>query len=338
MEIQNESIFKSATKSFVKSFMKILGFAFGFTAILFIFSNLSHKDLLPPPSIPTLLPDAMGERKLLPMNTPSLLVIRIDNVIGMGDLTTEKVKNLLLDSRSGLFDNNRLKGILLYINSPGGAAVDSDNIYQALMQYKKDHKVPVYAFVDGLCISGGMYIAASADKIFATPTSTIGSVGVRFGPAFNVTQAMDKYGVASLTFTEGKDKDMLNPFRPWNPNEGSAFQGVLSAMYDRFVEIVLNARPNMTRENLINNYGAHVFIANQAQINGYIDEANATYESSIAELAKDSGINQGDAYQVIQLSCPHSFFDQFSQAKLENLLRSALGLPSAELQGKLLLM
>jgi protease IV len=338
MEIQTESIMKSASRSFLKSFSKIFGFSFGIIIVLFLFSTFFNKDLLPPPSIPTILPDAQGERKLLPMNTPALLVIRIDNVIGLGDLTSEKFKDILLDSRSGMFDNNRLKGVLLYINSPGGAAVDSDNIYTAIMQYKKDHKVPVYAFVDGLCASGGMYIASSCDKIFATPTSTIGSVGVRIGPAFNVVQTMEKYGVSSLTFTEGKDKDMLNPFRPWTPDEGASIKNVITAMYERFVDIVTSARPNLSKDALINEYGANIFIASQAEANGYIDESNSSYESAISELAKAANIQEGDAYQVIQLSNSHKLLESFSQTKIESSVRNILGLPSSDLQGKLLLM
>lgn len=338
MEIQTESVIKSASRSFMKSFMKILGLATGLGVAVFIMSTFFNNDLLPERSLPTLLPDGQGERKLLPMHTPALLVLRIDNVIGMGDLTTEKIKDLLLDSRTGFFEDSRLKGILLYINSPGGSAVDSDNIYQALCQYKQDHKVPIYAFVDGLCASGGMYIASASDKILATPTSTIGSVGVRFGPAFNFVEAMTRYGIASLTLTEGKDKDMLNPFRAWTPNEGDSFKNVLSAMYDRFVSIVLKARPNMTQEALVNDYGAHVFIAEQARVYGYIDEANATYQTAITALAKAAAIPDGEAYQVIQLSTPHHLLEQLSQSKLQGMIRNVLGLPHQELQGKPLFM
>lgn len=338
MELQTESLMKSASRSFIKGLMIILGFVIGLGAVVFLASAFMSNHLLTPPAVATLLPDSHGGRKLLPMHTPALLVLRIDNVIGVGDLTTQKFKDLLLDSRSDLFEGDRLKGILLYINSPGGSAVDSDNIYSALTRYKEDYKVPIFSFVDGLCASGGMYIAAASDKIMATPTSTIGSIGVRFGPAFNVSQTLDRYGITSLTFTEGKDKDMLNPFRPWGPTEGDSFKAVLAAMYERFVHIVLKSRTQMTKEDLVKDYGAHVFIAEEAKLKGYIDEATSSYESSIEALARAAGIQDGDAYQVIELSTPHSIFEQFSQAKLETLFRNLLGLPQQELQGKLLLM
>lgn len=338
MEIQTETIMKTATRSMIKSFTKVLGFFFGLVTVFILFSLFSNKDLLPPPSEPMILPDAMGQTKVLPMHSPALLVIRVDDVIGMRDLTSDKIKQLLLDSRSGIFDNNRLKGILLYINTPGGSAVDSDNIYSMLMQYKNEHKVPVYGFVDGLCASGGMYIASSCDKIYAVPTSAIGSVGVRSGTNFNVVGTMEKYGVTSMTFTQGKDKDMLNPFRPWGPQEGQSIQNLMQAMYERFVSIVTAARPKISKEALINQYGANIFISAQAEDYGYIDQGNASYEMAVQELAKASGIQDGDAYQVIQLSPAHSLLEQFSQAKIETMIQNIFGLPNSELNGKILFM
>ncbi|MFI5264393.1 MAG: S49 family peptidase, partial [Candidatus Kapaibacterium sp.] len=88
-----------------------------------------------------------------------------------------------VESQEGDFKNNRVKGILLYMDTPGGYSTDSDTIYRLLMEYKKQYKVPIYAYVDGLCASGGMYIAITADKIMASDTSLIGSIGV-IAPTF----------------------------------------------------------------------------------------------------------------------------------------------------------
>lgn len=65
---------------------------------------------------------------------------------------------------------------LVYINTPGGTVVDADGIYRALLEYKTKYDVPIYAYIDGLCASGGMYVALAADKIFASDVSLIGSV------------------------------------------------------------------------------------------------------------------------------------------------------------------
>src|SRR5690606_22323692 len=115
------------------------------------------------------------------------LQINVHGVIGdaKSGIDTKMAQNILLDSRTGDFKNERGKGILLHMNTPGGTVVDSDNIYRMLKTYKERYKVPVFAFVDGLCASGGMYISCAADKVYAGPASIIGSVGVIIGPFFN---------------------------------------------------------------------------------------------------------------------------------------------------------
>src|SRR5690606_9333623 len=121
----------------------------------------------------------------------------------------------LMESREGIFEKSPVVALLLHIQSPGGTVIDADGIYRAIKAYKAQHNIPVYAYVDGLCASGGMYIAAAADKIFASDVSLIGSVGVISPPTFNFTKTMEKLGIEALTLSAGIGKDDLNPFRPW---------------------------------------------------------------------------------------------------------------------------
>ena len=338
MEIQKESIMRNAFRSFFKSVMKILGFSFGVTVVLFLISMFSNKDLLPPPAQFSVAPDADGQRKLLPMNTPAIAILKIDDVIGMNDLTAEKFKELLSQTRENLLENNRTKALLIHINSPGGTVIDSDNIYQAIKRYKDEFKVPVMAFVDGLCASGGMYIASSCDKILATRSSIIGSVGVRIGPKFNLTGTLEKYGAYGVTLTKGKDKDSFNMFRAWTPDEGANFEQMINLQYERFLNIVTEARPNLSKDKLINDYGANIYLAETAKEYGYIDDSDATYESCIKTLAQTAGIQDGENYQVFELTVPHTVLDTFSRSSVESMIRSFLGLPPAQLNGKLLFM
>ena len=115
-------------------------------------------------------------------------------MIGLGDLTYKKIQSSLLDSREGLLAQNRVSAASLYRFSRRNAD-DADDIYRAILSYKKKYQVPVYAFVDGMCASGGMYIACAADRIFSTPTSVIGSVSIMLGPTFNFSGLMERYGV-----------------------------------------------------------------------------------------------------------------------------------------------
>jgi protease-4 len=340
MEFSRESIFGAAARSFFKSVATIVGIGIGLGIVAIGIGVLvESKSNIPPPKSQALLaPDAEGNRALLPESAPVVLRLDFHGIIGAGDLTSEKIENVLLDSQEDSFKDGRVKAILLHMNTPGGAARDSDNIYRALIAYKKKHNVPIYAYVDGLCASGGMYIASAADKIYSSHSSVIGSVGVIMGPAFNFTDAMTKYGVSALTLTEGKDKDALNPFRPWKPNEDASLKAVMSVLYDQFITIVSEARPKLTKELLINTYGARVFAAIDAEQNGYIDAWNSNYSEAVKHLAEAAQIGEKEQYQVIQLCPPRAFLGNFAQSLAPTkIIHSVLGKEDlSELNGKIL--
>jgi len=344
MEYARESILVSAVRTFCKAFAGIIGILIGIVLIFFAMMMFSSPDIYPPKSTLVISPDANGNRDLLPQSSPVILKLDIQGVIGQGDLTTDKVQNSLFDSREGMLAQDRVKGILLYINTPGGVVDDADGIYRALLNYKKKYQVPIYAYVDGLCASGGMYIASATDKILASPSSVIGSIGVILGPTFNFSGLMDKYGVQALTITQGKDKDMLNPFRPWQPGEDASLRNITLNLYDRFVSIVTTARPNLDRDKLINEYGAQVFVAENAQMLGYIDNGNADYDTAISELAKAAKIPENDMYQVLTIEPMHPFLSDLAQGQF-SLLNGKVthhfqinSFMNSELSGKLLYM
>lgn len=314
MHLTRESIFVGAIRAFCTAFAGFLGVFIALGMGIFLLIMLSSRDLNPPTGIMQIAADAQGNRTMLPITSPVILRVNIKGVIGDKWLKSSTVSDLLLDSQEDALAGNRVKGILLYIDSPGGTVTDGDDIYRALLAYKKKYQVPIYAYVDGLCASGGMYIACASDKIFATPVSTIGSVGVVLGPLFNFSQAMDKLGVQSLTLTQGKDKDMLNPFRPWVPGEDQSERAIMAALYERFVDIVTTARPQIDKRALIETYGAQVYIADQAQKLGYIDNGNSTYEEALSELVKVAGIPDGQSYQVVQMEKREAFIDQLFSA------------------------
>lgn len=315
----NESIFRATLRTFCKSFAAICGILIGCAVLIFLFMLLSPPSLVPEKTEVTIAADAQGRRELLPHSVPAFLRINIHGVIGEPDLNAGTMENILLDSREGILQGNRVKGVLLHINTPGGTVVDADSMYQALKEYKSKYNVPIYAFVDGLCASGGMYIASVADKIYASPTSVIGSIGVIMGPAFNFTGTMEKIGMQALTLTKGKDKDALNPFRPWKSDEDKSLQDVLAGMYDQFVGVVTAARPQLNREKLINDYGAQVFIASTAKNYGYIDEVDADYSKVLTDLAHAAKLKEKEKYQVFELQPKINFLSELSLSKFSLL-------------------
>ena len=313
MTFTRESIFFSAIRSFCNALGIVLGVFIAFFSILITVSILSGPESLPERSEITISPDAEGNRELLPSTSPAILRINIEGVIGADKLTGENFQNILFDSREGPLEKGRVKAIFLYINTPGGTVIDTAMMYNALMNYKKKYEIPVYAFVEGYCASGGMYLAAAADRVYASNSSIIGSIGVRLGPIFNFYDLMTKAGVDAKTLTAGVDKDSLNPFRPWTEDEGADREMIIRASYDQFVDIILKGRPKMSRDKLLQDYGARVFIAKTAEQFGYIDESDSSYEEAMRELSEAANIEK--AYQVVQLHRPEGLLSQLAQNK-----------------------
>lgn len=316
MEISRESIFVSSLRSFCKMFFAIIGILLAVFLCSMLYNLSSGVSLIEPKTTMTVLPDATGKREMVSAAAPAILQLNIHGIIGEPNaLDSEVIENILIDSRTGLLTNNRVKGILIHFNTPGGTVVDSDNIYRMLMEYKTKYKVPIYAYVDGLCASGGMYIASSAEKIYASPTSVIGSVGVILGPFFNVYDSLGKIGVQTKTLTKGIGKDAMSPFHQWKEGEDDAYKPIVSYFYERFVQIVTSARPNLDREKLISEYGAQVFDPMKAQQYGYIDNANASRNESLLALLEEAKLDPEKPYQVVELEPRRDWISQLFKAK-----------------------
>ena len=304
MEIQRESIFVSAIRSFCRMFFAICGIFLALILMALVYSSMAGTTDSPTQAKTNIkyLPDAKGNRETS-STSPVVLQINVHGVIGDSKtgIDSDGVEHILLDSRTGALKEGRVKAILLHMDSPGGTVVGADNIYRMLNEYKARYKVPVFAYVDGLCASGGMYISCAADQIYAGPASIIGSIGVIIGPFFNMFDTLGKIGVISKTITQGLDKDMMSPFRPWKADEDASLQAVTRFFYQQFVDIVANAKPRMDRTKLVEQYGAKVFDSVTAQQYGYVDFAESSRDAALLALLKEANIDGTKTYQVIEL-------------------------------------
>lgn len=303
MEIKRESIFISAVRTLCNTLGGMIGIIVGLVIIAIVVAVLSSSQMVSDKTQLIIATDADGERKLLPHSAPAVLRLNIHGVIGTRDLNAKTVESQLLDSREGALKGDRVKAVLLHINSPGGTTFDAHNIYTRLIKYKERYKVPIYAYVDGMCASGGMMIACAADKIFSAPVGIIGSIGVILGPNFNVAGLMEKYGVKQLTITRGKDKDMLSPYREWKPGEDQSLKDIVDSDYNLFVNLVIKARPQMTKTRLMNEFGAQVYDPARAEQYGYIDDGKSSYSGALSALVKEAQIDE--KYQVVKLKVLH---------------------------------
>lgn len=347
MEIVRESIFVSAIRSFFNALLAMIGVLIGLFIIIAIFFSFAPPYTTSDTNIDMkFLPDAEGNSDMLPESAPAVLQISFDGVIGDGMISFDIIEKYLRLSRKGILKKDRVKAVLLYINSPGGLEIDSKLIYQAINAYKDAYKVPVFAFTPGLCASGGYMIACAADQIYAGSSGIVGSVGVLFGPMFNFWDFMQKHGITSLTLTDGKYKQKYPTFGPL-PTPGQTASSyddlaeITKESYSQFVDIVVKAREahGLTKALLVDTFGAQVYSASRAKQYGYIDVDNATYNGVLSDLVKTANIE--GAYQVIEFKEKRSPVEDLLVTKVDLLLKEAksllFGIPSeAKWEGKLL--
>jgi protease-4 len=173
-------------------------------------------------------------------------VVELRGVIAAGgDTHADRVIGGLREA----FKDKGTKGVILLINSPGGSPVQAGEIYDEIQKLRQQYpKLPVYAVASDLCASGGYYIAAAAQKIYANKASIVGSIGVRMD-SFGFTDAIAKLGVERRAYTAGSNKDFMDPFKPVNPEEVRHLQGMLDAIHQQFVVAVKQGRGERLKDN-----------------------------------------------------------------------------------------
>lgn len=303
MTATDEPIITSALRTFFKVIFGLIGLCVGMIPVLLFFGMLAGmgEEELPRSTEISVLAGPTGQRT--PLKNDSSLILRIDikGIIGSEELSGASIERLLQESREGELAGDRVKALLLVINSPGGVATEADKIYRHLKRYKELYDVPIIAYVDGISFSGGMYVAAAADYILTSETSLVGSIGVVLGPIFNFSGAMDQYGIKATTITVGSSKDTFNPTRPWAENEGEDVKATAKAVYERFVDVMVEGRKELDRDRLVNEFGAQVFTAQQGFEYGLVDVVGSDLWEALAFTAQEAGLMDDD-YQVVRLN------------------------------------
>lgn len=133
------------------------------------------------------------------------------------------------------------KGILLYVDSPGGAVYESDEMYLRLMEYKEKTGRPIWAYFASQACSGGYYIAMTADKIYANRNCWTGSIGVIIS-LMNCKDLYDKLGIKEIDITSGENKAMGSSGLDLTDEQYDILQSLVDEAYDQFVDIVCTGR------------------------------------------------------------------------------------------------
>jgi len=147
------------------------------------------------------------------------------------------------------FEDEGTAGVILRINSPGGSPVQSRYIYDEIRRLRGLHPdIPLYAVIVDVGASGGYYVAAAADRIYAAESSLVGSIGVRMD-GFGLVEAIDKLGIERRLLTAGDDKGLLDPFLPINEAQQAHVQGLLEEIHRQFIEAVQEGRGERLKDD-----------------------------------------------------------------------------------------
>ena len=189
------------------------------------------------------------------------------------------VSKTLEDIEKVKLDKN-IKGVLLLVNSPGGAVAPSVELAYAIKELKQIKPVVVYA--SGVIASGSYYASIWANKIIANPGSMVGSIGVIM-QGVNAEELMSKIGVSTQTVKAGKFKESGTPTRKWTDFEEKQLQSVIDDTYNMFISDVAEAR-KLDVKNHTQFADAKIFTSKQAKEVGLVDEV-ATISFAQSELA-----------------------------------------------------
>lgn len=225
----------------------------------------------------------------------TIALVNIDGTISEGggsgfptstDATSSRHIHELLQSVS---EDPRVKALILRVNSPGGSAAASEEIYQELLRYKSKHNQKIVAYFSGMAASGGYYVAMAADKIVANPAVQTGNIGV-ITYIFNVQGLADKYGVKSIVYKSGQYKDLGSPFRQPTKEEDAIMQSMIGEVFDRFVTVVSEGR-KMDQGVTRTLADGRIYTANQAKTAGLVDEIG-DLETTIAITKQLTGLSE----------------------------------------------
>ncbi len=185
--------------------------------------------------------------------------------------------------------DDKVRALVLRVNSPGGTVTASDIIYRELMEFRDRTKVPIVVVMMDLAASGGYYIALAADTIVAHPTTVTGSIGTIM-VSLDVEGLMQKIGVAPRTIKSGEYKDMGSPFRPLTDAERTIFQSVIDDLYRQFVAKVVERRklPQARAQALAD---GRIYTAEQALADGLIDQIGYMSDA-MAVARKAAGVSE----------------------------------------------
>ncbi len=208
---------------------------------------------------------------------PIIAVLYLSGVIGKvsamkSGLSIEALNPLIEKA----FEIKNLTAVCLAINSPGGSPVQSELIAKRIRSIATEKKIPVYSFVEDCAASGGYWLACSGDQIYASAGSIVGSIGV-IGSGFGFADAISRIGVERRVFTEGRNKSILDPFKPVQKEDVDIIKKIQKQVHQHFINYVKERRAGkLTQEDDIL-FNGEFWAGNTAVDYGLVDGLDDMY-------------------------------------------------------------
>jgi len=203
---------------------------------------------------------------------PVVSVLRLSGVIGRmgslrgGGLNLEGLERLIARA----FSPRGLKAVALAVNSPGGSPVQSALIAKRIRQLADEKKIPVFAFAEDVAASGGYWLLAAGDEIYADDSSIIGSIGV-VSAGFGFPELLARHGIERRVHASGARKSMLDPFRAEQPDDVARLKELQTDIYDHFKNHVRARRADKLTGTEDELFSGDIWSGKQALALGLID-------------------------------------------------------------------
>lgn len=257
------------------------------------------------------------EKRLEGTGQHKIVQVYVEGQIASGVFSDDIISQL-----NRILKDNKVKGIVLHVNSPGGDVVTSDNIYNKLVEIKNSGRKVVVS-MGPIAASGGYYLAASGEQIFANPSTITGSIGVIISFT-NYKGLGEMLGFKSINITSGENKALTDPLSDFSNKAEEIYQSVVEDSFEQFVNVIMEGR-NMSKEQVLNIADGRVFSGKQAKEVGLIDQYGSLEDAT--EYLK-STLNEPDirvvryiknssVLDVMSLRSQTTYDQQFNKIKEE---------------------
>ncbi len=239
---------------------------------------------------------------------------------GGGKIGVIEVEGTITDLSDAMEDvvrfkeDDSIRGVILRINSPGGAVGPTQEMYSELKKLKAKNKI-VYVSMGSICASGGYYLAAMGDKVYANPSTITGSIGVIMEQTV-VEDLMKKFGIAENTIKSGLLKDTGSPFRKMTDYERTYLQNIINSIYEQFVKDVSDGR-RLPVEKVRELADGRIYTGLQAKEVKLVDSIGTFYDA-VDDMQKALGIKGKPT--LVHGKRPFSLFKWLISSAMQDIL------------------